>query len=83
MSKSATFSPRNQAILKHLRINGSDSASNIGRCLGCPAASVRRSIQELQDLGWPISYAGSDGQYTLARPTTDAANATDGETVQA
>lgn len=51
----------------HLKLYGSDTDSNIARTLGIPAPSVRRSIQELQDAGIHVSYAGATGLYTLAQ----------------
>lgn len=52
-------------VLEHLRRHNPDSAENIGRVLGCPAASVRRSIQELWREGFLITSAGPDGLYRL------------------
>lgn len=53
------------AVLKHLRLFGRDTDSNIGLSIGAPPASVRRVIQQLMRKGEPISYAGSDGTYVL------------------
>lgn len=52
-------------VLAHLQCYGSDTDSNMALVLGIPAPSIRRSIQELQDEGYHISYAGANGEYTL------------------
>jgi len=56
-----------QAVLKYLQRVGEDTDSNIGLTLDIPAPSVRRSVQELQDNGYPVSYLGSTGGYRLTR----------------
>ena len=61
------MTPQAQRILKHLELFGTDTDSNISKSLSIPAPSVRRSIQELQDAGYPISYMGKSAGYTLAR----------------
>jgi len=52
-------------VLRHLQTYGTDTDTNIARVTGIPRASVRRTIQELQDLGVHVSYSGQDG-YALA-----------------
>lgn len=49
--------PRNLKIFRLLE-KGEESASNLALILGCPVASVRRSIQELRALGYNISFSG-------------------------
>ena len=46
---------------------GSASESMLADRAGCPRPSVRRAIQQLQDEGHHISYAGSNGCYVLER----------------
>ena len=43
-------------VLRHLQTYGTDTDTNIARVTGIPRASVRRTIQELQDLGVHVSY---------------------------
>lgn len=55
-------------VYEYLKAAGADTDSNMSCALGIPAASVRRSIQELIHSGVNITYAGSTtGLYTLSR----------------
>jgi len=57
--------PQASRVLDYIRQAGSDSDSNIGLALGIPAASVRRSLQELIHIGYPVTYS-YNGVYTFA-----------------
>ena len=52
---------RHATILRALQ-SGEESAANLARICGCPAASVRRSIQELRSLGHNVCHAAHDEQ---------------------
>lgn len=56
------------AVLGYLIMNCSDTDTNIGLWLGIPAASVRRSIQELIAHGHNVTYASHSGLYTYSTP---------------
>ena len=59
---------RHATILRALQ-SGEESAANLARICECPAASVRRSIQELRGLGHNVCHAAHDEQlYRLGSP---------------
>lgn len=69
------MSSRYQDILA-LLASGSRTASEIATIIGCPAASVRRTLQELRTQGHNIAFASPTGLYRMgAKLDTSSVNA--------